>query len=255
MLEEATQRELRDRQLLSRYRTRGDRASYDELVGRFTPMVRSFARKYVGRGEELEDLVQVGMLGLVKAIEGFDLSRPHRFVSYAAPTITGEMKRHFRDHCWSVAVPRSMKELQTRLIAEESKIEHEGGTPTIADLARRLEVTEAQVLDARRAAGCFRVNSLSFPTGEDRDVLDTLGRPDAGYQRVEDVDLLQDAMTVLSDRDRNVVQMRYRDELLQREIGDRVDVSQMQVSRILDQSAARMREYLEPSPDSPPLAA
>lgn len=245
MLEEATQRELRDRQLLTRYRTRGDRAAYDELVRRFTPMVRSFARKYVGRGEELEDLVQVGMLGLVKAIEGFDLARPHRFVSYAAPTITGEMKRHFRDHCWSVNVPRSMKELQTRVIAEEAVIEREGGDATTAELARRLETTEDQISDAKRAAGCFRINSLSFPSGEDRDVLDTLGRTDAGYQHVENVDLLEDAMAVLSDRDREVVRMRFRDELLQREIGERVSVSQMQVSRILDQAAGQMREHLD----------
>lgn len=255
MLEEATQRELRDRQLLSRYRGRGDRAAYDELVTRFTPMVRSFARKYVGRGEELEDLVQVGMLGLVKAIEGFDLSRPSRFVSYAAPTITGEMKRHFRDHCWSVAVPRSMKELQTRLIAEESTMEREGVAPTVAELARRLETTEELVLDARRAAGCFRINSLSFPSGEDREVLDTLGKTDHGYQHVEDVDLLKDAMAVLNDRDRRVVEMRFGEELLQREIGEKVSVSQMQVSRILEQSAGRMRAHLEPGTDDGSLAA
>lgn len=254
MVEEATQRELRDRQLLTRYRTRGDRTAYDELVTRFTPMVRSFARRYAGRGEELEDLAQVGMLGLVKAIEGFDLSRPHRFVSYAAPTITGEMKRHFRDHCWSVAVPRSMKELQTRVIAEEAVIEREGGDSSTAEVARRLETTEDQVTDARRAARCFRVNSLSFPTGEDREVLDTLGRSDAGYQHVEDADLLRDALGALSDRDRSVVRMRFDDGMLQREIGERVSVSQMQVSRILDQAAARMREHLE-APAEQPVAA
>ncbi|MEV4418654.1 sigma-70 family RNA polymerase sigma factor [Patulibacter sp. NPDC049589] len=246
MLEEATQRELRDKQLLKRYRRHGDAEAYDELVTRFTPMVRAFARKYAGRGEELEDLVQVGMLGLVKAIEGFDLSRPHRFVSYAAPTITGEMKRHFRDHCWSVAVPRSMKELQTRVTAEEARAEHGGGPLTDAELACRLETTEDRIADARRAAGCFRINSLSHPTGEDRDVLDTLGRSDAGYQHVENVDLLEDAMATLSDRDRSVVRMRFDDEMLQREIGDRINVSQMQVSRILDQAAGRMREHLEP---------
>lgn len=245
MLEEASQRDLRDKQLLTRYRTRGDRAAYDELVKRFTPLVRSFARKYAGRGEELEDLAQVGMLGLVKAIEGFDLTRTCRFVSYAAPTVTGEMKRHFRDHCWSVAVPRSMKELQTRVIAAQTVIEREGGEATTAELARRLESTEEQVADALRAAQCFRINSLSFPTGEDRDVLDTLGRSDAGYQHVEDVDLLQDAMVALNDRDRDVVRMRFDEELLQREIGERVSVSQMQVSRILDQAATKMRAHLE----------
>ena len=249
MLEEATQRELRDRQLLKRYRNHGDHEAHDELVARFTPMVRSFARRYAGRGEELEDLVQVGMLGLVKAIEGFDLSRPHRFVSYAAPTITGEMKRHFRDHCWSVAVPRSMKELQTRLIAEEAAIEREGVEPTTAEVARRLETTEAQVHDARRAARCFRINSLSFPTGEDREMLDTLGESEGGYKHVEDVDLLEDALEVLSERDRDVVRMRFRDGLLQREIGERVSVSQMQVSRILDQAADKMRAHLEADAD------
>jgi RNA polymerase sigma-B factor len=250
MLEEAPLRERRDRPLLGRYRTHGDRAAYTELVHRFTPMVRSFARKYVGRGEELEDLVQVGMLGLVKAIEGFDLSREHRFVSYAAPTITGEMKRHFRDHCWSVAVPRAMKELQTRVTAERSRIEGAGGVATTAEIARRLETTEDLVLDAQRAAGCFRVGSLSFPSGEDREVLDTLGRTDAGYQHVEDVDLLDDAVQVLSDRDRDVVRMRYHDEMIQRDIGDRVGVSQMQISRILEQAASQMRAHLDAPTES-----
>ncbi|WP_026912403.1 sigma-70 family RNA polymerase sigma factor [Patulibacter minatonensis] len=249
MVEDATLRDLRDKQLLGRYRDRGDRAAYDELVHRFTPMVRSFARKYAGRGEELEDLVQVGMLGLVKAIEGFDLSRPHRFVAYAAPTITGEMKRHFRDHCWSVAVPRSMKELQTRVTAEEAVIERGGDVATTAELARRLETTEEQVVDARRAARCFRIDSLSFPSGEDRELLDTFGRPEKGYGHVEDVDLLDDALAVLSERDRKVVDMRYRDEMLQREIGAEVNVSQMQISRILENAAAQMRAHLEPGAD------
>jgi RNA polymerase sigma-B factor len=246
MLDEATSRDQRDKKLLNRYRKRGDRDAYDELVARFTGMVRSFARKYADRGEELEDLVQVGMLGLVKAIDGFDPSRPHRFVSYAAPTISGEIKRHFRDRCWSVNEPRSVKELQARVSAEERRLTQTGQTATTAELAGRLQTTEDQIQEARRAVGAFTAGSLSAPTGEGREKLDTMGRADHGYDRVEDVDLVADAMTALDDRDRAVVRMRFRDELLQREIGERIDISQMQVSRILDQATRRMRRHLEP---------
>lgn len=253
MLEEATTREQRDLRLLRRYRTLGDRAAHEELVQRFTPLVRATARKYAGRGEELEDLVQVGLLALVKAIDGFDLSRGHRFVSYAAPTISGEIKRHFRDHLWAVHVPRSTKELQARISGEEARIERRGDVATDAELARRLDATEAEVRDARVASRCFRVHSLSHPAGTDVEYADRVGRTEAGYGRVEDAAMLDDAMQALDERERAVVRMRYRDELLQREIAPHFDVSQMQVSRILTRATDRMRERLQDG--DAPLAA
>ena len=245
MLEEANTREQRDLRLLKRYRTLGDRHAHEQLVQRFTPLVRATARKYAGRGEELEDLVQVGMLALVKAIDGFDLSRGHRFVSYAAPTISGEIKRHFRDHLWAVHVPRSTKELQARIGAEEARIEREGLVVTDAELARRLRATEAEVRDARVASRCFRVHSLNHPAGTDVEYADRIGRTEKGYGHVEDASMLADAMEALDDREREIVRMRFQDELLQREIAPHFSVSQMQVSRILTRATDRMRDHLE----------
>ncbi|MFA4928562.1 MAG: sigma-70 family RNA polymerase sigma factor [Patulibacter sp.] len=248
--EEATIQEHRDLQLLRSYRTRGDRKAYDEFVRRFTPFVRSTARKYTGRGEEMEDLVQVGMLGLVKAIEGFDFSRRGRFISYAGPTISGEIKRHFRDHLWAVHVPRSMQELQARMTAEEERIERQGGTPTTATLAERLGVDEPEIRRARVAARAFRAKSLDRRIGDDSVDLPEAAAVDGEYARVEDATMLDEAMTVLSERERAIVRMRYAEGLLQREIAAKLSVSQMQVSRVLARATRKMREYLVPAPSA-----
>lgn len=253
MTEAAPIHEHRDLQLLKSYRTRGDRAAYDEFVRRFTPFVRATARKYAGRGEEIEDLMQVGMLGLVKAIEGFDFSRGGRFISYAGPTISGEIKRHFRDHLWAVHVPRSMQELQSRLTAEEDRIERRGETATTAMLAERLGVTEPEILRARVAARAFRAKSLDHRFGEDTSDNPEAAFVDGEYARVENTVLLVDAMAVLTEREREIVRMRYADGLLQREIASAFSVSQMQVSRILARATRKMREYMVPA--SAPRAA
>lgn len=246
MAEEAPTHERRDLQLLRSYRTRGDRAAYDEFVRRFTPFVRSTARKYAGRGEEIEDLVQVGMLGLVKAIEGFDFDRGGRFISYAGPTISGEIKRHFRDHLWAVHVPRSMQELQARLTTEEARIERQGGTPTTAMLAERLGVDEAEIRKARVAARAFRAKSLDHRFGEDASDSPEAAFVDGEYARVENAVLLDDAMRTLTERERDIVRMRYSEGMLQREIASQISVSQMQVSRILSRATRKMRQCLVP---------
>ncbi len=247
MAEHSPTHEHRDLQLLRSYRTRGDRAAYDEFVRRFTPFVRATARKYAGRGEEIEDLVQVGMLGLVKAIEGFDFTRGGRFVSYAGPTISGEIKRHFRDHLWAVHVPRSMQELQARMTAEEDRLERRGVVPTTALLAERLSVDEAEIRRARIAARAFRAKSIDHRYGEETSDHPSVAFDDGEYARVEDAAMLADAMALLTERERTIVQMRYADGLLQREIASSVSVSQMQVSRILARATTKMRDYLLPT--------
>lgn len=247
MVNDARATEHRDRQLLRSYRVRGDRDAYDELVRRFTPFVRAAARKYAGRGEEIEDLVQVGMLGLVKAIEGFDLTRGGRFVSYAGPTVSGEIKRHFRDHLWAVHVPRSMQELQAKLTAEEARIERRGEIPTTALLAERLGVSEPEVLTARVASRAFRAKSIDRRIGDDASDRPEAASIDGEYARVDDAMLLDDAMTVLTDRERAIVRMRYAEDRRQREIAAAMSVSQMQVSRILARATTKMRDRLAPA--------
>ncbi|MBF6619191.1 MAG: sigma-70 family RNA polymerase sigma factor [Patulibacter sp.] len=246
MAEEATTHEHHDLQLLKSYRTRGDRRAYDEFVRRFTPFVRATARKYTGKGEELDDLVQVGMLGLVKAIEGFDFGRGGRFISYAGPTISGEIKRHFRDHLWAVHVPRSMQELQAKLTAEEERIERQGGTVTTALLAERLGVDEPDVRRAQVASRAFRAKSLDARIGEDGVDRPEAASLDGEYARVEDAAMLDEAMSTLSERERTVVRMRYAEGLLQREIAAKLSVSQMQISRLLARATRKMRQTLAP---------
>jgi RNA polymerase sigma-B factor len=254
MLEDVTRRDRRDLELLRMHREHADHNAHDELVRRYVPLVRSFARRYAERGEELEDLVQVGMVGLVKAINRFDLDTGRRFITFAAPNITGEIKRHFRDCAWAVHVPRGMKELQAKVLSERAAASAEGRTLTTTELADRLGVGEREAVEAVRAAECFRADSLEFPAGEDRQVLDTLGSGDPGYAAVDRRDQVADAMRALTPRQRLVVEKRFDEELLQREIGQQVGVSQMQVSRILDQSVRAMREHLDQGADAP-LAA
>lgn len=252
MLEEATRREQIDTALLRRYHEDGDVLAREELAARCMPLVRSLARKYAGRGEQTEDLVQAGLVGLVKAIDRFDLDAGHRFVSFAVPNITGEIRRHFRDHTWAVHVPRSLQELDAQVQSTRTAmLADTGREPTDEDLALALDVPVADVREAKSAGQSYRALSLDHPAGETRDVADTHGVADPGYARVEAAATVQDAMEVLDDRERQVVDWRFRDELLQREIAERIGVSQMQVSRIISGAVARMSEHVggdEPAP-------
>jgi RNA polymerase sigma-B factor len=245
MLEDATRREQVDLDLLRRVHDHGDPWAREELVRRCMPLVRSLARRYAGRGEQLEDLVQVGLIGLVKAIDRFDPDAGTRFVSFASPNITGEIKRHFRDHCWALHVPRSVQELDQRIQAERRQVlaEH-GREATSEELAERLGITLEQVREGLHGAQAYRALSLDHPAGETREVLDTRGGDDPGYDRVELDATIRDALGALDERERSVVAWRFYDELLQREIAERIGVSQMQVSRILSRSVERMHDHV-----------
>lgn len=252
MAEAESPNEHRDLQLLKSYRRSGDRAAYDAFVRRLTPFVRATAWRYHGLGEDIEDLVQVGMLGLVKAIEGFDFERRGRFVSYAGPTISGEIKRHFRDHLWAVHVPRSMQELQTAVTAEERRIEREGETASAARIAERLGVDEAQIRRARIAGQAYRAASLDWRFGESVTDHPGAAHVDREYARVENALFLDNAMRILTDREREILRLRYAEGLLQREIASALSVSQMQVSRILSRATGKLREHLAPGPQPLP---
>lgn len=246
MLDEATRREHVDTTLLRRYHDDDDLAARDELAERCAPLVRSIARRYAGRGEPFDDLLQAGMLGLVKAIDRFDPSAGHRFVSFAVPTIQGEIRRHFRDHTWAVHVPRSMQELDARIQAARAAVLADTGRePTEDDLAAELQIGVQDVRDARGAGRAYRTMSLDAPAAPDHVVRDTHGACDPGYGRVEDTCVVEDALEALDDRQRRVIAMRYQDDLLQREIAEQIGVSQMQVSRIIAGAVRRMSEHVD----------
>jgi len=219
-------------------------------VQRFLPLARQLARRYQRTGEPLDDLVQVASLGLLKAIDRFDPARTTAFSSFAVPTILGELKRYFRDKGWSVRVPRDLQELAVRVDRLGEELSRElGRAPTPGEMAQRLGVTAEQVLEAREAAGAYRAVSLDRPRTEDEDGSDAyaelVGGDDPGFGLAEDSATVQRLMRVLTDREREVLRLRFVEDLTQSEIGERVGVSQMHVSRLIRQSISRLRTVAE----------
>jgi RNA polymerase sigma-B factor len=236
-----------DRALLERYLQRRDPVDRDTLVERFLPLARGLARRYQRSGEPFDDLFQVACLGLIKAIDRFDLSRDVAFSSYAVPTMLGEIRRYFRDRTWSVRVPRDLQELALRVdkkVAELSSDLHR--QPTVAEIAHAAAATEEQVLDALQASGAYRAISLETPRAtadEAGDTLgDTLASTERGFGLAEDrATLAQLLLGAVTPREREVLRLRFEEDLTQREIGQRIGVSQMQTSRIIRHSIARLR--------------
>jgi RNA polymerase sigma-B factor len=245
--DQRAQRAREDRRLLERYHRAGDRAAREALVERFLPLARQLARRYQRGGEQLDDLVQVASLGLLKAIDRFDPDRQTAFSSFAVPTILGELKRHFRDKGWAVRVPRDLQELAVRVDRVADELAREvGRAPTPAEIAERTGVSSEQVLEAREAAAAYRAVSLDRTRDEDDEeaegVAATFGVEDPGFGLAEDAATVERLMRVLSDREREVLRLRFREDLTQSEIGQRVGVSQMHVSRIIRGAIARLRE-------------
>jgi RNA polymerase sigma-B factor len=239
-----------DRRLLERYHREGDISAREALVERFLPLARQLARRYQRGGEQLDDLVQVASLGLLKAIDRFDPARETAFSSFAVPTILGELKRHFRDKGWSVRVPRDLQELAVRVDRVSDELGRElGRAPTPAEIAERTGTTTEQVLEAREAAGAYRAVSLDRPRDDDEDEGDgmaaSVGLEDPGFGVAEDAATVERLMRVLTEREREVLRLRFAEDLTQSEIGDRVGVSQMHVSRIIRQAIGRLRAAAE----------
>lgn len=244
-LDTTTRREQKDLRLLRRYHENNDQAAREEMVRRGQALVKSLARNYSGRGERFDDLVQVGSVGLVKAIDRFNPDAGTRFVAFAAPNITGEIKRHFRDHCWLVHVPRSVQELDAKVNRESERFASQTGRqPTVQELADALGEPEDRVVDAVQGGRGYSGLSLDSPAGDTVGVLDMLGEEDQRLAAVDERDLVRRACATLDERERQIVALRYGEGLLQREIAERFGVSQMQVSRILARALERMREYL-----------
>jgi RNA polymerase sigma-B factor len=239
----------REQELLRRIHRHGDRGAREQLAAEMLPLARALAGRYAGRGEPLDDLVQVACVGIMKAIDGFDLTREVRFSSYATPTVLGEIKRHFRDRTWAMRVPRGMQELQLKVAKARDELTNElGRPPTVQELANKVEAPFEEVLQTIQSAGARRTRSLDEPTGEDVTLADSLGFSDPEIERAEIRALLDGAFDVLSERDREVLRLRFEEDMTQTEIAQRIGVSQMQVSRLIRQSLARLRIDIERSP-------
>jgi len=243
MLHEASRRERIDNDLLRRFHDDGDLQARELLAQRCVPLVRSIARRYLNSGQDMEELVQAGLLGLAKAIDRYDAASGFRFITFAVPNIQGEIRRHFRDRTWAVHVPRSVQELDARVQRARTEVSRRTGKePTNAELAKILDVTTEQVDEARVAGSNYRSLSLDQPTGEGTTIGDGRGVEDPGYAAVENRSVTQWALADLGEREQQIVRWRFEDGLLQREIAERVGLSQMQISRILSQALDRMHE-------------
>lgn len=227
-------------------------AARDELLENYLPLAEQLAHRFRNRGEPLDDLVQVARLGLIKSVDGFDPDRGVDFTSYAIPTISGELKRHFRDKGWSLRVPRRLKDL--RLDINQATLhltQHLGRTPTSADIATHLEISEAAVSEAVLSAQAYNATSLSTPVGPesagDSTLADTLGGLDQGMDGVEDRETLRPLLGRLAPRERRIIGMRYYENMTQSQIATQVGISQMHVSRLLTRSLQQMREGLSVS--------
>lgn len=241
-------RERADRELLRRYHEQGDLAARERLIEQYLPLVRSLARRYAHRGEQLEDLIQVGCIGLIKAIDRFDLSRGVELTTYATPNIIGEIKRHFRDKGWSIRVPRGLQELNVRLsrLIEELTTQLER-SPTIPELAKAAGVEEEEVLEALQSGQAYSTLSLSAPYGgedDDLDPLESLGEIEHEYEVSEDRAVLAPGWRALDHRERTILHLRFFEGLTQSQIAQQVGISQMHVSRLIRRSLEKLREEI-----------
>ncbi|MDX2701330.1 RNA polymerase sigma factor SigF [Streptomyces sp. PA03-6a] len=216
------------------------------LIEMNTSLVHFAARRFSQRADQMEDIVQVGTIGLIKAVDRFDPAYGVEFVTFAVPTIVGEMKRFFRDTSWSVHVPRRLQELRIDLAKATDALEAElDRAPTTAELATRLQITEEQVLEALTAANAYSAASLDAPATEDDDGstawAERLGYDDAAYGKVDDIEAVKPLIRQLSERDRLILSLRFGHDMTQAEIGAHLGVSQMQVSRLLSRILTRLR--------------
>jgi RNA polymerase sigma-B factor len=233
--------QMSDAELFSLYRRTGDHHARELLAERFLPFARKLAQRYRYTREPIDDLTQVAALGLLRAIDRFDPARGYRFTSFAAPTILGELKRHFRDKGWATRVPRELQEHALALgRASERLTQDLGRPPTIPQLAETLGWTIESVIEAHEVARSYETASLDAPTTNESEdsvaPIDRLGHDDGGFELAESRDMIAQGWRELSDVERQIVSLRYAHDLTQSEIAHRVGCSQMQVSRLLRRS-------------------
>jgi RNA polymerase sigma-B factor len=234
-----------EQELLVRYHAHGDLAAREELVTRLLPLARELALRYTYTDEPFDDLLQVASLGLLKAIDRFEPGRGSKFTSYAAPTILGELKRHFRDKGWALHVPRDLQERALAVSREREALSKSlARTPTVKEIASSLGRSPEEVLEAAEAAGSYEAASLDAPVKRDDaeggSLVDLLGGEDASLSLVGSRDALSETWGSMPEIEREVVRLRFTEDLTQREIGERVGYSQMHVSRLLRRALTRM---------------
>ena len=222
----------------------------DKIVERCLPLADHIARRFEGRGEPRDDLVQVARVGLVNAVVRFDVEAGSDFVSFAVPTIMGEVRRHFRDNSWSVKGPRGLKELHLRVgTATAGLSQRLGRAPTATELASELGMERDEVVEGLVAGSSYNTLSIDTGGGSDDDdvraIADTLGDVDAGLDRIEDREALRPLLEALPERERMVLVLRFFESMTQTQIAERVGISQMHVSRLLAKSLTRLRDQLQ----------
>jgi RNA polymerase sigma-B factor len=240
------------------YRASDDRAARNALVEEHIGFADFLARRFANRGEPIDDLRQVALIGLVKAVERFDPDRGVSFTSFAVPTITGEIKRHFRDRTWSVRVPRNLQELTLEIERARNDLGHTlGRSPTVAEIAAELDVSEYAVLEGLEAATLYRSGSLDAPTpgGDTPSLGERIASRDDEHGEAENRLMIRQLLTELPVRERRIVYLRYFEGLTQSEIADRVGISQMHVSRLLSRSLDQLGRSIadrDPEPSDAP---
>ncbi|MFJ1768500.1 SigB/SigF/SigG family RNA polymerase sigma factor [Amycolatopsis sp. NPDC088138] len=219
-----------------------------ELITEHLPLADHIARRFSGRGEPFEDLLQVARTGLIHAVDRFDASKGSDFLSFAVPTVMGEVRRHFRDTGWSMRVPRGLKDLQQTLAKATSALAHDlGRSPTPSEIAAHLGMDVETVREGLLAADAYRASSLDAPIGGGDDaqtIADQLADDSSEYTHTENRLLLEAALAKLPPRERDIVKMRFVDELTQSQIAAKIGVSQMQVSRLLSKTLERLRDHI-----------
>jgi RNA polymerase sigma-B factor len=245
---------LESAELFRLWRKFQDRQARDQLIERFLPLARKLAHRYRGAHEPYEDLLQVASLGLVKAVERFEPDRGTAFSSFAVPTILGELKRYFRDLGWSVHVPRGAQERALKVEEAEQKLTtRRGRPPTVPELAEYLELGIEDVLDALETAGAHHAVSLDAPhsdeDGESTTLAASFGQCDERYELIEDGLTISSVARQLPLNEREVLELRFVEDMTQTQIAERIGVSQMQVSRILRHALSRMSELAHAEPN------
>lgn len=236
---------LREDELFAMYRDGRDPAARRELVERFLPFARKLALRYSYTDEPIDDLVQVASVGLLGAIDRYDPRRGAKFTSFAAPTILGELKRHFRDKGWVLHVPRDLQERALALSRATERLSHDlGRSPNLSQLAEAVGCSVEQALEASEVAHSYSPASLDAPASREEDettsLVEMLGREDDGYALAESREAISGTWWGLSELEREVVALRFAHGLTQREIGQRIGYSQMHVSRLLRRSLQRL---------------
>jgi len=225
-------------------------AQRDAIIERCLPLADHIARRFEGKGEARDDLLQVARIGLINAVKRFDVEMGSDFASFAVPTIMGELRRHFRDNSWSVKVPRRMKELHLQIGTASAEMSQRlGRAPTATELATELGIDRDEVLDGLMAGSSYKTTSIDGSAGSGSDdrpsLAETLGDVDPGLENVEYREALRPLLEELPERERTVLVLRFFESMTQSQIAAKVGISQMHVSRLLAKTLAQLREKLE----------